>query len=118
MTRWLVDAQLPARLAQRLRDAGQDAVHTAELPLGNATPDREINRRSVDEQRVVITKDADFVDSFLREGKPYKLLLISAGNMRNQELFALLDAYIGQLEAIFATARYVELTRKMLVLHE
>lgn len=118
MTRWLVDAQLPARLAHRLREAGQDAIHTSELLRGNATPDSEINRRSIDEQRIVITKDADFVDTFLRKGQPYKLLLISAGNLRNCELFALLDQYLPHLEEIFGTARYVELTRGMMVLHE
>lgn len=117
MTRWLVDAQLPARLAQRLREAGQDAIHTSDLLRGNATQDSEINRRSVDEQRIVITKDADFVDTFLRQGEPYKLLLVSAGNLKNRELFELLDRYLPQLEEVFATTSYVELTRNMLVLH-
>jgi predicted nuclease of predicted toxin-antitoxin system len=34
--RYLVDAQLPRRLALRLRDAGYDALHTLDLPDGNA----------------------------------------------------------------------------------
>ena len=117
MNRWLVDAQLPARLAQRLREAGQDAIHTSELLRGNATSDGEINRRSMNERRIVITKDADFVDSFLRKGEPYKLLLISAGNLRNRELFDLLDRYLPQLEEVFIAASYVELSRNILVLH-
>ncbi|HEY9723031.1 MAG TPA: DUF5615 family PIN-like protein [Oscillatoriaceae cyanobacterium] len=117
MIRWLVDAQLPARLAQRLREAGHDAIHTSELPLGNATPDREINRLSIEQQRIVITKDADFVDTFLRRGQPYKLLVISAGNLRNQELFEIVDKYLAQLVESFAASSYVELKRHLLVLH-
>ena len=33
--KFLVDAQLPSRLAQRLVAAGHDAIHTLELPEGN-----------------------------------------------------------------------------------
>jgi len=32
-------------------------------------------------QRAVITKDEDFVDMFLLRHQPYKLLLVSTGNM-------------------------------------
>lgn len=40
--RFLVDAQLPARLARFLNDAGHDALHTSELPDGNRTTDVRI----------------------------------------------------------------------------
>ena len=38
------------------------------------------------EQRVVITKDANSVNSFLLHGQPHKLLLVSAGNTSTSEL--------------------------------
>ncbi|MEM1042236.1 MAG: DUF5615 family PIN-like protein [Bacteroidota bacterium] len=79
--RFLIDAQLPRRLAYRLREAGHDAVHTLDLPEGNRTTDAEINRRSVEERRVAVTKDADFVDALLVQDLPFKLLLISTGNI-------------------------------------
>ncbi|MGD9893695.1 MAG: DUF5615 family PIN-like protein [Dehalococcoidia bacterium] len=62
---FIVDAQLPRRLAGHLRAAGHDAMHTLELPAGNRTKDSVVNELSVREQRVVITKDEDFVSSFL-----------------------------------------------------
>ncbi len=40
--RFLVDAQLPARLARFLNDAGHDALHTSEMPKGNRTTDARI----------------------------------------------------------------------------
>jgi predicted nuclease of predicted toxin-antitoxin system len=43
MTRFLVDAQLPYRLALALRQLGYDVVHTRELPNSNRTTDAEIN---------------------------------------------------------------------------
>lgn len=47
--KFLVDAQLPRRLVSRLRDAGHEALHTLDLPLGNRTPDATINELSTRE---------------------------------------------------------------------
>lgn len=113
----LVDAQLPRRLAWRLREAGHDALHTLDLPDANRTADAWINALSVREQRAVVTKDADFVDSFLLSGQPYKLLLVSTGNVTNAALEALILPRLAQIEAALQTFSYVELTRTMLVLH-
>ena len=41
--KFLVDAQIPRRLVKRFRDAGFEAIHTLDLPMGNRTPDSEIN---------------------------------------------------------------------------
>ena len=62
---FLIDAQLPKRLKYRLEEAGHHAVHTLDLPLQNKTSDRIIEEISLSEQRIVISKDADFVDSIL-----------------------------------------------------
>jgi predicted nuclease of predicted toxin-antitoxin system len=74
--KFLVDAQLPRRLAQWLQTAGHDTLHTRDLPQQNATPDQDINALSIAQQRIVITKDTDFLNSFLTRQEPYKLLLI------------------------------------------
>ena len=79
--RFLVDAQLPRRLANWLRSEGHDAVHTLDLPDGNRTRDSELNAISVRERRTIITKDEDFVDSFLLRNEPHKLCLIATGNI-------------------------------------
>ena len=83
---FLIDAQLPRRLALRLREAGHDAVHTLDLANGNRTSDAELNAISLAEERVVITKDSDFVDSFLLKGQPWRLLLVSTGNLTTANL--------------------------------
>jgi predicted nuclease of predicted toxin-antitoxin system len=61
--KFVVDAHLPRRLAYRLREMGYDTLHTLDLPKGNRTTDAEINRIAEQEQRIVVTKDADFVSS-------------------------------------------------------
>jgi predicted nuclease of predicted toxin-antitoxin system len=116
--KFLVDAQLPRSLAASLRWWGHDVVHTLDLPTGNRTPDGRINEISIAEQRVVITKDADFVNSFLVSAVPYKLLLISTGNISNR---ALEDIFAKNLPAILSalgTYDYVELARNMLIEHK
>ena len=115
--RFLVDAQLPRRLVYRLREAGHDALHTLDLPDRNHTLDAEINTLSQRERRVVVTKDADFVNSFLLIGQPYKLLLISTGNIRNSDLEALIVSHLSAIVAAFDSHDYVELSRTALIIH-
>ena len=62
--KFLVDAQLPRRLARWLQVEGHEAFHTQDLPQGNRTGDTAINELSMRAQRAVITKDEDFVDMF------------------------------------------------------
>ena len=114
--KFLVDAQLPVRLADWLREAGHDARHTLELPLGNRTPDSEIVSLATGEQRVVVTKDSDFVQSFVLTGEP-ALLLISTGNIANTDLETLLRQQLATIAEAFGNHRFVELRRDALLLH-
>ncbi len=106
--KFLVDAQLPRRLAQFLQTARYDTLHTRYLTDGNATPDTAINALSITEQRVVITKDADFVQSFLLQGQPYKLLVVATGNIKNADLEALFQQHLSQLVDLLETHSYIE----------
>jgi predicted nuclease of predicted toxin-antitoxin system len=115
--RFLVDAQLPRRLVSRLRDAGHEATHTLDLPLGNSTPDYVINELSIHEGYIVITKDADFVNSFLLHQRPHKLLLISTGNIRNLELELLLMSNLENIAEKFETFDFIEIDRKVVIFH-
>lgn len=115
--KFLVDAQLPRRLVSRLREAGHEAVHTLELPLGNRTPDSAINEFSVREKYVVVTKDADFVTSFLLHRRPHKLLLISTGNIRNSELESLLISNLESIAGGFDSFDFIEVDRRSVIFH-
>lgn len=118
MIRFLVDAQLPLRLARTLARSGFDTLHTKDLPRGNATPDADINRISLLEERVVITKDADFAQTFLVRREPFMLLLVSTGDIGNRELEAMFGANLVRLVELFEAHRYLELGRETIVVHE
>lgn len=115
--RFLVDAQLPLRLAQWLSQAGHDARHTLDLPQGNRTLDGDVVAIAVREERIVVTKDSDFVQTFLLSGQP-RLLLISTGNISNANLEELLHGSLAAIEQAFATHRFVEVGRTALLIHE
>jgi predicted nuclease of predicted toxin-antitoxin system len=115
--RLLVDAQLPVRLVPLLIELGHDVVHTSELPNGNRTPDREITQIAEVQDRIVVTKDRDFVDGHLLSGAPRRLLLVSTGNIRNDDL---IDLFAGNSDALadaFDDVDFVELDRNVLILH-
>lgn len=57
--RFLLDQNRSPRLAELLRDAGHDAVHTLELGLERASDD-ELLALADHERRIVITGDTDF----------------------------------------------------------
>ena len=116
--KFLVDAQLPKRLAEWLNEAGHDAAHTLDLPRGNRTSDAELNDVANREQRIVVSKDGDFVDSLLVTGRPSRLLLVSTGNISNAELEALVHANLPAVESSFEGCRFLELGRESLIVHE
>ena len=84
--KFLVDAHLPRRLVHRLQKLGHDARHTLDLPLANQKADAIIEEISWREKRIVVTKDSDVVNSFTLHRHPYKLLLVSTGNIKNSDL--------------------------------
>ena len=115
--KFLIDAQLPQRLDVLLRQSGHDVVHTLNLPLGNRTPDTVINELSLRENRVLVTKDSDFVDSFVLRQQPWKLLLVSTGNIHNSDLLALFLANTEKIVEGFDGFDFIEISRTGLIFH-
>jgi predicted nuclease of predicted toxin-antitoxin system len=116
--KFLVDAQLPERLSRQLVDAGHDALHTSQLPTGNRTTDQEIVRLADEQDRVVVSKDRDFRDSHLLRGAPRRLLVVSTGNISNDNLLALFNQHLSAVVAAFGEASLVELRPGELVVHD
>ena len=114
--RFLVDAQMPRRMVAWITAAGGDAVHTLDLPDANRTSDAQIIDLADREQRVVVTKDADFVDSHILHGRPARLLLVSTGNIGNRELEALVEPLLADILREFRAHSFLELGRTGLVI--
>ena len=115
--KFLVDAQLPARLARFLNDAGHDALHTSELAEGNRTTDAQIAVVADGEGRVVVTKDRDFRDGHLLRGSPRRLMVVATGSITNAGLLALFEVNLGAIVSALGEAEFVELGRETMVVH-
>jgi predicted nuclease of predicted toxin-antitoxin system len=107
--KFLVDAQLPARLARALAKAGHDAKHTTELPDGNHSSDTDVTAIADAEDRVVVSKDADFRISHQLHGRPRRLLIVALGNVTNNDLMAAFDTHLEVIVAAFEEADRVEI---------
>lgn len=114
---FLIDAQLPRRLAYILRNYGHTAVHTLDLPHRNRTVDDEVIQFAAAHNCIIMTKDADFVDAFYLQNRPQKLWLLSTGNISNRDLETLIRANIEQVTTLFQQYRFVELSRTDVVVH-
>jgi len=84
--KFLIDAQLPRSLTKIFLERGFDCIHIFDLELGNKTPDKIINEISIQEKRIVITKDSDFFYSQMIKKEPYKLILVKLGNISKNDL--------------------------------
>jgi predicted nuclease of predicted toxin-antitoxin system len=108
--RFVVDNQLPPRLARFLADAGHDAVHVAMVGL-DAADDQTVWSWAVREARILVSKDEDFLYFAHRQGESGRLLWVRLGNCRRE---ALLDAFgksIDAIDAAFSSGhRVVELS--------
>ena len=95
--RFLLGAQLPPSLKQLSIDNGYDCIHTIDLAQGNDTPDKTINKLSLAEQRILITKDSDFYESFIIKNEPYKLIMVKLGNTSTKELIRFFKKWFAEI---------------------
>ncbi len=68
--------------------------------------------------RIVVTRDDDFVHSFLLRNTPQRLMLVASGNIGNAELERLIIAALPTIIEAFATAHYIEIGRNSVIVHE
>jgi predicted nuclease of predicted toxin-antitoxin system len=113
--KFLVDAHLPKHLAYLLREKGFDVVHTTDLPDGNDTTDSEINQISLTEDRIVISKDMDFYDSFTAKKEPYKLLHVKTGNIKNSQLLELFEKNLELIVKELDESSVVQISQNFLI---
>ena len=109
--KFLVDAQLPRRLTRLLGAENHDAIHTLDLLRRNLTADDEILEVCARQARVLVTKDLEFADSFLLRHEPQRLLLVSTGNITNDELETLFAVNLSKIVEAFDSYAFVELDR-------
>jgi predicted nuclease of predicted toxin-antitoxin system len=114
--RFIIDAQLPRKLAAFLTEKGYYAIHTLDLPKGNKTTDTEISDLSIKEKLIVISKDIDFYDRFMMKLEPYKLLYLSTGNITNKKLLHIFENNLDKIIEEVSFYSVIELTADSIII--
>ncbi len=115
--KFIVDAQLPYRLKKWLNAQGFDAIHTKDLPQANETKDLSIADFAENDNRTVISKDSDFLKLYVLKGKPSKLLLITTGNIINNELLTIFEKNFETALKLFNSYSVVEMNNNFVMGH-
>lgn len=113
--KFLVDAQLPFTLKAWLISQGFDTVHTDDLPKRNKTSDIELADLAFRENRILISKDGDFLKLKILSSKPRQLLLITTGNIGNVLLRSLFERNFESIMRLFRTFEIIELNNNFVV---
>jgi len=116
--KFVVDANLPFKLAIKLRELGFDVIHTDNLPNKERTSDKEIRQISIEQNRVVITKDSDFFDSHIVQGIPSKLIFVTTGNIVNRDLLNIIGKYFETMIKLLEIYDLIEINNEEIIGHE
>lgn len=123
--KFLVDQNRSPALAESLRDAGHDAVHTMELGLERAEDD-ELLLRAREEQRVVISGDTDFgaLLALANATSPSVILFRSRHRRSADDQATLILAHLNDVEGDLIAGAIVVITddrirvRRLPLLHD
>ena len=96
--KFIVDNQLPAALAQYLRERGFDCQHVLEAGLGDAL-DSDICRHAELQERTVISKDEDFFYFAKQREARIKVIWVRLGNCRTSALLAAFERSWSRIES-------------------
>lgn len=108
---------MPYRLKVWLQAKGFDALHTTDLPAQNLTADWDIVQTADAENRIVISKDSDFLKLHILQKKPARLLMITTGNIINHELLLLFERNVDTILQLFESYEVVEISNSFVTGH-
>lgn len=114
--KFLIDVQSPKKMCKVFQERGYDVVHTLDLPDKNRTKDTQLNQISLDQKRVLVSKDYDFIESLIISNKPYKLIYVSTGNITNKELLKIFRKNLLTIVEATDKNRLIEVTNQEIII--
>lgn len=107
--KFLVDNQLPNALAEYLRARGFDCQHVLDVGLAEVS-DVEVCRYASTQERIIISKDEDFLYFANQPESKVRFLWVRLGNCRTSELMITFEKLWPMIESCLnAGDRVVEI---------
>ena len=103
MTKFLVDQNLPPKLARELATHYPGSRHVLDLRL-DAVDDQEIWCLARDQGFEIVSKDSDFQHRALVYGSPPKVVWLTIGNCSTRDLIAFVLSHRDQLDEFVGDA--------------
>ena len=104
--KFLVDAQLPPRLARTLTGLGHQSWHVGELGPLDAS-DSAVWALARANTCAIISKDSDFLRLSVGVADPVPLLLLRVGNCGRDQIIAIVCAKLPAIVAAFAAGETI-----------
>ena len=96
--KFLVDNQLPPALAQYLQKRGFDCQHVLDVGLSRAL-DVEICRYAEAQERIIVSKDEDYLYLASQSNPRIRLLWVRLGNCRTSTLITAFERLWPMIES-------------------
>ena len=114
--RFLCDVHISYKLSKYLASAGFDCMHVNQMLEKWHTSDADICAYADANDRIVVTKDEDFRDSYFLKHSPRKVIRVVLGNISNEQLTQLFQYHLPALQALSNHASfYVELGESLIL---
>jgi predicted nuclease of predicted toxin-antitoxin system len=98
--KFLCDVHISYKLSKAISDLEYETIHVNNILDKWFTKDADISKFADNYDCILITKDADFRNSFYLNNTPKKLLKINFGNLPNTKLMELVVANMPFIEEI------------------
>ena len=109
--RYLIDENLPPDLAEIFIRNGLVASHVNDIISNIPVKDSAIRRLSLNRDMVLITKDDDFVKSYVSRAVPERLIFVF-GNFRKAEILQTFNEHFEKIITLSKQYNLVEVNKK------
>lgn len=117
--RVLCDVHIALKVVRFFQKKNIEAIHVNELPDSFYTSDKDICKFSDQNDYVVVTKDSDFLDSYLVRQTPMKLIKVNLGNISTPELIAIFEQHCDFFTTYFEKGSgCIEVSKNSIFVHE
>ena len=108
--RYLIDENLPPDLVTIFLKHGLVASHVNDIVSNVPVKDSAIRKLTLQQQIVLITKDDDFVKSFVSRAVPDRLIFVF-GQFRRSDILSLFELHLDLIVAMSVQYNLVEVNR-------
>jgi predicted nuclease of predicted toxin-antitoxin system len=104
--KFLCDVHISRKIVNHLKMKGHHAMHVNDILNKSETTDRDICLYADKNNLIVITKDADFRNSYFIHKSPKKVIKINLGNISTSDLIVIFDKNMKAIENMEAEKRF------------